>query len=72
MYIKNNNNDNKTSTRLKSQFALKVDFIESKTLDIAWDLCDFHKWLVCHVNLIYSITVIYGMVLKLCPTILFT
>ena len=24
-----------------------------KTLDIAWDLCDFHKLLVCCVNLIY-------------------
>ena len=33
--------------------ALKVDFIESKTLDMAWDLWDFHKLLVCHLNLIY-------------------
>ena len=30
-----------------------VYFIESKTLGIAWDLCDFHKLLVCCANLIY-------------------
>ena len=53
MYIKSNNKNKKTSTRVKSQVALKVYFIESKTLDIARDLCDFHKLLVCHVNLIY-------------------
>ena len=28
-------------------------FYEEKTLDIAWDLCDFHKLLGYHVNLIY-------------------
>ena len=50
IYLKSN--EKKTSTEVKSQFALKVDFIESKTLDIAWDLCDFLKLLVCHVNLI--------------------
>ena len=50
IYLKSN--EKKTSTKVKSQFALKVDFIESKTLDIAWDLCDFLKLLVCHVNLI--------------------
>ena len=44
-----------TSTRVKSQFALKVDFIERKTLDIAKDLCDFHKLLVCRLNLIYHV-----------------
>ena len=33
IYLKNN--EKKTSTKVKSQFALKVDFIESKTLDIA-------------------------------------
>ena len=43
----------KKSTRVKSQFALKVDFVESKTQNIAWDLGDFHKLLVCHVNLLY-------------------
>ena len=41
------------STRVKSQFALKVYFIEGKTLDVAWDLCDFHKLLLCCVYLIY-------------------
>ena len=41
-----------TSTRVKSQFALKVDFIERKTLDIAWDLCDIHELLDCGANLI--------------------
>ena len=30
-----------------------VYFIESKTLGIAWDLCDFHNLLVFCVNLIY-------------------
>ena len=34
IYLKSNEKK-KTSTKVKSQFALKVDFIESKTLDIA-------------------------------------
>ena len=51
MYISTTKKQNKQ--RMKSQFALKGDFFESKTLDIAWDLCDFHKLLVCHVNSIY-------------------
>ena len=34
IYLKSNEKK-KTSTKVKSQFALKVVFIESKTLDIA-------------------------------------
>ena len=52
MYLKSNRKKIKR-TRAKSKFALKVYFIKSITLDIAWDLCDFHKFLGCYVNLIY-------------------
>ena len=51
MYLKSNKKIKRT--RAKSQFALKVYFIKSIILDIAWDLCDFHKLLGCYVNLIY-------------------
>ena len=53
MYLKSNKKKIK-KTRAKSQFALKVYFIKSITLDKAWDLlCDFHKLLGFYVNLIY-------------------
>ena len=39
----------KKGTSVKSQFAVKVYFIERKTLDIAWDLFDFHKLIICHL-----------------------
>ena len=44
MYMNIKNKKQNKNTRLKSQFALKIVFIERKTLDVDWDFCDFHKY----------------------------
>ena len=44
MYMNIKNKKQKKNTRLKSQFSLKIVFIERKTLDVDWDFCDFHKY----------------------------
>ena len=52
MYLKSNKKIKRT--RAKSQFALKVYFIKSTILDIAWNLCDFHKLLGCYNQLVIN------------------